>query len=218
MQANEQPGLTAEEFASETKKRWKEKQEADPQFQAFKARVVANLAVPFFDEKALQFYIEHPNLIPDALSRAFNNQVAGGGHERVRKFLESYIWNFSVPGVSIDLREKKLIIWLLRQSKDLVEPVVLDYSVYHDSFNQEPLDWPAKAAHLVNNMQSSNLPQPNLYHLFHAEGVHLHLKGSTHDGHGATFFFTKEHYSIKGARKLMWNDALLGIEGIEEPK
>jgi hypothetical protein len=179
---------------------------------------MANLAVPYFDEKVLQFYIERPNLIPDALQRGFVNQMARGGQEKVHKDLERYIWNFPTSGEASDPRVKKLIIWFLRQSKNLTEPIVLDYSPYHDSFNEVTLTWPAKAAYLADLMNSSGAPGLCLYYFFRVEGIFLHFLSATHDNCGATFFLTKETYSIKGARKLMWNDAVLGLEQIEEPK
>lgn len=212
---SEQPGASTKP-PGKRQKRSLQARTGSSQFTTFRRRVISNIGVREWHPKVMQHFIEAPQLIPEALNRGFNTLVLREP-QRALDILEKVVWGFTPRfDTAKDLNfedERKLLIWLFRQSEGLVEDVVLHspFDPDQDGYN-DPLA--RSAVFFTSWLRLSEMTPLELI----MEGLGTPLSLSTASSSENTvwhFFLTTELYG-KG-RRLHWHDAMEGIKGIEPP-
>src|ERR1035437_4776010 len=131
---NEQPSVIGEE---------------SEQYKAFKERVDNNLHVPHWPDEVMQYFIERPQLIPRALETGLDTLLVKD-EARARRVLEKFIWRFPLDDDLI----KKLVIWFTRQSKGLVEDIILHTPYDPDDQREGIHDLCTAACRFIDYMNS----------------------------------------------------------------
>jgi hypothetical protein len=187
------------------------------QQKAFEARVQPNLRQVKLGSGVRQYWIERPQLIPYGLKRAFSTRLV---HDEAdaRETLEKWISTASVPiKNSPELLEKsrKLIIWLLRQSKGLVEEIVLHSPFDPDDQTQEVVALAMTASNFVSSIVSSGAEPVDFILIMCGVGCPLFLTNGTTNNVVGHFYLAYSGQNYPKSRRVSWADAMEGIKGIE---
>ena len=190
------------------------------QFDALKARVLANLHVPYWPKDVQQYWIQRPQLIPAALCNGFMTRLVRK-EEDAREVLEKFIWE--TPLHKDDwkpehvLSAKKLVIWFLRQSSGLTEEIVLRAPYGIDEQSEAVMGSAEQFSYFVHNLKAVDAPIVDFDVVMHGVGCPLHLDSGS-DERQALFFLTSKFYDARKARSLSWADATEAMKTIAPPE
>lgn len=191
------------------------------QFDAFKCRINANLHILRLNSECMQYWIQRPQLMPIAMDKAFRSYVVSDA-DNARRILERYLWRVKYPysGASPQLLEKsrKLLIWFLRQSKDLNEEIVLHSPFDPDDKTEEIIELATTATFFTNMLGSSNAKHlVEFGFVMRGVGCMLDLHATLSDKVAHLYLTFHGRFSNK-PRRIYWKDAMEGIASVEEPK
>ena len=193
------------------------------QFEAFESRVKNNVGLLQHSQmsaEAFQFWNERPQLIRAALYMGFSTRLVRD-EANARQSLERFIWATPCGKESWSdddiFRAKKLLIWFLRQSKNLTEEVVLHSPFDPDDRTEEIVKFAMTTSYFVNSLLSSFAPYVDIGCVMDGIGCPLSLQtgGSNSVAH---FYLMRRDCRTPKARRVHWKDAMEGLEKIEPPK
>ncbi|MFA6552148.1 MAG: hypothetical protein WCT19_01455 [Candidatus Paceibacterota bacterium] len=217
---NEQPGVASQTLVTEADL------EKSRQFETFKSRIVANIGQVHWPAKVQQYIIERSDLIPHALKHGFQTTVVENPEEACRH-LENIIWHFNEDDLFrysdrktpmfkwTFAKAKCLLIWVLRQSKGLVEEVVLHSppDPADDGFDS-PI---AQVSGWILDALGRSDSKYNFCFVALGLGMLLNFNpGSSQSSIGPGtvwhFYLTFRDHNAQKARRLFWRDAMIGVQ------
>ncbi|HEY9584712.1 MAG TPA: hypothetical protein VJI33_04025 [Candidatus Paceibacterota bacterium] len=187
----------------------------DSQFLTFSARVIANLRVPHWPGRVQQFFIQRPDLIPGALERGFKT-AAVDNPEVARGYLERVIWGCREE----NFESKKLLVWILQQSRGLIEEVVL-----HSPYDPDEAGFGSliavSASRLIGFLGNHFSVVP-MWSIMRGLGSPLCFGSDSSEVGGIEgrvwhLYLTFNQNDGRKARRLYWRDAMEGIKEIKIP-